>query len=84
MTISVMTRFWWVDAKGDTTYPVIRREVAQVDAHQWLGNGLDILLAQARKAVEEEENRGRPAVGRRPSCQSSRSRDPQITSLFKH
>lgn len=58
-----------VDAEGDTTYSVIRGELAQVDAHQWLGNGLDILLAQARKAVEEEETaagllsaEGRPAI----------------------
>ncbi|NKQ11867.1 CHASE4 domain-containing protein [Pseudomonas sp. SST3] len=58
-----------VDAEGDTTYSVIRGELAQVDARQWLGNGLDTLLAQAREAVEEEDTaagllsaEGRPAM----------------------
>ncbi|MCG6542181.1 EAL domain-containing protein [Pseudomonas sp. KSR10] len=44
-----------VNADGETTYSVIRGELVQVDARRWLGNGLEILLAQAREAVEEEE-----------------------------
>ncbi len=44
-----------VNAVGETTYSVIRRELVQVDARQWLGDGLEVLLAQAREAAEEEE-----------------------------
>jgi diguanylate cyclase (GGDEF)-like protein/PAS domain S-box-containing protein len=44
-----------VDAEGKTTYSVIRGELAHVDAKQWLGRGLDALIAQAREAVEQEE-----------------------------
>ncbi len=58
-----------INAEGETTYSVIRGELAQVDAHQWLGNGLDILLDQARQAVEMETTaaalltaEGRPAM----------------------
>jgi PAS domain S-box-containing protein len=44
-----------VDAAGETTYSVIRGELVQVDARQWLGNGIEVLLAQAREALEDEE-----------------------------
>ena len=58
-----------VDANGETTYSVIRGELAKVDAHQWLGGGLEALIGQARKAVEQEETaagllslQGQPAM----------------------
>ncbi|MGM3388354.1 EAL domain-containing protein [Stutzerimonas stutzeri] len=44
-----------IDAQGRTTYSVIRGELAQTDADEWLGNGLRALLADARTAVEDEE-----------------------------
>ncbi len=44
-----------VDAQGKTTYSVIRGALSDVDAHQWLGPGLDRLLASARQAVEQED-----------------------------
>ncbi|MCQ4312687.1 EAL domain-containing protein [Pseudomonas stutzeri] len=44
-----------VNSAGETTYSVIRGNLAQVGAHQWLGNGLDVLLTQARDALEDDE-----------------------------
>ncbi len=44
-----------IDASGETTYSVIRGELVRIDARDWLGNGLDALLAQAREALEREE-----------------------------
>lgn len=44
-----------VDAEGETTYAVVRGELVQLDARQWIGNGFDELIAQAREAVEQEE-----------------------------
>lgn len=44
-----------VDSTGKTTYSVIRGKLAHIDARQWLGNGLTVLLAQAREALEDEE-----------------------------
>ncbi|WP_217474676.1 bifunctional diguanylate cyclase/phosphodiesterase [Stutzerimonas stutzeri] len=44
-----------VDGDGETTYSVIRGKLVQVDARQWLGGGLQTLLAQAREAVEDDE-----------------------------
>ena len=44
-----------IDADGKTTYSVIRGELVQVDAQQWLENGLQTLLADARIALEDDE-----------------------------
>lgn len=48
-----------IDASGETTYSVIRGELVRIDARDWLGNGLDTLLSQAREALEQ----GETAVG---------------------
>lgn len=44
-----------VHPSGQTSYAVVRGELQQLDAHQWLGAGLDRLLEQARQAAEDEE-----------------------------
>jgi len=44
-----------IDAEGKTTYSVIRGKLVQLDAYQWLGNGLEVLLSQAREAVEDDD-----------------------------
>ena len=44
-----------VDANGRTTYSVIRGELSDVDAKQWLGQGLSTLLDDARVALDNEE-----------------------------
>src|SRR3546814_16122947 len=43
-----------VNSVGETTYSVIHETLAQVDAHQRLGNGLDVLFVQARAAIDDE------------------------------
>ncbi|WP_019340305.1 EAL domain-containing protein [Stutzerimonas stutzeri] len=44
-----------IDPEGKTTYSVIRGELVQVDAQQWLKNGLQTLLTDARIALEDDE-----------------------------
>jgi len=44
-----------IDPDGKTTYSVIRGELVQVDAQQWLKNGLKTLLIDARIALEDDE-----------------------------
>jgi diguanylate cyclase (GGDEF)-like protein/PAS domain S-box-containing protein len=44
-----------IDPDGQTTYSVIRGELVQTAASQWLESGLDTLLANARIALADEE-----------------------------
>lgn len=44
-----------IDPDGQTTYSVIRGKLVQIDASQWLENGLETLLANARIALASQE-----------------------------
>ena len=61
-----------IDADGKTTYSVIRGELVQVDARQWLENGLQTLLADARIALEDDEtSSGVLTAGGQPALASA-------------
>ncbi|MCW3150292.1 EAL domain-containing protein [Stutzerimonas stutzeri] len=44
-----------VTPQGGTAYAVIQGELQPIDARQWLTGGLDLLIARARTAFEEEQ-----------------------------
>ena len=58
-----------INPEGETTYAVVRGELADLNAYRWIGPGLDSLIEDAREAAEDEETatgmlmvEGRPAI----------------------
>lgn len=75
-----------VNAAGTTTYAVMRGELrADIQAHQWLQGGLDTLIDEARKAVEEDKGVvGLLSAEGRPALVAAAVMTPGTTDIEEH